>query len=620
MALEGKSFSHYRILQLIGKGGMGEVYLLKDLRVQRQVAAKFIRIEEMQSEPEEAGSALRLFWREATAIAQLDHPTILPLYDHGEEVIDGASVAYLIMPYRPEGSLTAWLQKRAREQQTRQLALKQITHMIEQASQSLQYVHDHGVMHLDVKPANFLVRSRSAADDYPDLLLSDFGIARLATMTSHFSQNVRGTPTYMAPEQCNGQPTFASDQYALAIMAYELLSGSPPFQGTPMSVMFAQVHQQPASICACNPLLPAAVEPVLQRALAKRPEERFPSIAAFAREFHHAFQGINEATTLRVLSQSTATSTPGASTPPGDIRATLAISAEEARNGTVRTLTLANGRTVSVQIPPGSQPDQVLILIGQGEVLGPGGTAGNLYLTLSVVEAPVQVPPVIRETVPAQQIFPVIEKKVLPAQDTQPTSSLLPAISTPRPIASGRNAGDHRENISSPIYSPTQDGITLPPSSPAARSKRQRPHPFGIFLFILILMIFGGTMYGSVTNHWPWNIAEWPFISQHLNAITWSGSQFVAVGDTILTSPDGHTWTAQNTGSSDLFKGVAGSGSQFVAVGDSIVTSPDGHTWTSQSASTSSELYAVAGSGSQFVAVGYSSILTSPDGQSWSTV
>jgi eukaryotic-like serine/threonine-protein kinase len=105
MALEGKQFSHYRILRLIGRGGMGEVYVMEDLRVQGQVAAKFIRLELMQPDQEAAANALRLFWREATAIAQLNHPAILPLYDHGEEVIDAIPVAYLIMPYRPEGSL-----------------------------------------------------------------------------------------------------------------------------------------------------------------------------------------------------------------------------------------------------------------------------------------------------------------------------------------------------------------------------------------------------------------------------------------------------------------------------------------------------------------------------------
>src|SRR5438128_3954387 len=170
MSLEGKQFSHYRILQLIGRGGMGEVYLAEDVQILRQVAVKVIRLETVQPDDEAVAPVLRQFLREATAIARLDHPNILPLYDYGEAVIDGSHVAYLIIPYRPEGSLITWLRKPAQRQQTRQPTLKQVVHLIQQASQALQYAHDHQVMHLDVKPANFLIRSRSAAD-YPDLLL-----------------------------------------------------------------------------------------------------------------------------------------------------------------------------------------------------------------------------------------------------------------------------------------------------------------------------------------------------------------------------------------------------------------------------------------------------------------
>src|SRR6266568_3633523 len=301
MSLEGKQFSHYRILQLIGRGGMGEVYLAEDVQILRQVAVKVIRLETVQPDDEAIAPVLRQFLREATTIARLDHPTILPLYDYGETMIDGAHVAYLIIPYRPEGSLVTWLRKLTQRQQTRQLTLKQVVHVIQQASQVLQYAHDHQVMHLDVKPANFLIRSRSGADEYPDLLLSYFGIARLASATSSASQHARGTPTYMAPEQWAGKPVFASDQYALAIMAYELLAGSPPFQGTPLNVMFAHVQEQPKPAHDLNPRLSPAVDLVLQRALAKKPEERFPSVAAFAQAFQEAFQGVPEESTLRVL-------------------------------------------------------------------------------------------------------------------------------------------------------------------------------------------------------------------------------------------------------------------------------------------------------------------------------
>jgi len=331
MSLVGQQLGHYRTLRLIGSGGMGEVYLAEDSRLHRQVAVKVIKIEAAQDGSEAAASALRLFLREATAIAQLDHPNILPLYDYGEAVIDGAHYAYLIVPYRAEGSLTTWLRKRAAVQQTQQLTLRQVAHIIQQAAAALQYAHEHQVIHQDVKPANFLIRSKLEADEYPDLLLADFGIARLGSATSSASLNVRGTPTYMAPEQWASRPTAASDQYALAVMTYELLTGSPPFQGAPMSMMYAHLQEPPRPPRDFNPLLPPTVDSVLLRALAKKPEERFPSVAAFAQALQTAFQGVDEGTMLRILRPSPATpQTPGGQNT-GDIRATLAISADEAR-------------------------------------------------------------------------------------------------------------------------------------------------------------------------------------------------------------------------------------------------------------------------------------------------
>ncbi len=297
MTLEGKQFSHYRILRLIGRGGMGTVYLVEDIKVQRQVAAKLIEIEMTKSSKDTVANALRLIRRETISIARLDHPNILPLYDSGEADIDGSSFAYLITPYRQHGSLLTWLEQRDQNQPTRSLTTKQIVHLIQQAGQALQYAHDCQVMHLDVKPANFLIRDRSGTGEYPDLMLCDFGIARLTDVSiSSISLNMSGTPIYMAPEQWNDKPTFASDQYALAIMVYELLAGKPPFQGTLMQVMYAHVHEQPKPIYESNPLLPLNVDVVLQRALAKSPEQRFSSVATFTQALQTAMQSRGDET------------------------------------------------------------------------------------------------------------------------------------------------------------------------------------------------------------------------------------------------------------------------------------------------------------------------------------
>ena len=134
---------------------MGEVYLIQDERVSRQVAMKVLRVEESEpvTESKRAGAA-RLFEREARAIAALDHPHILPLYDFGEEVTDEGSMAYMVMPYCADGSLETWL----RQQGKGLLPPPRVAMLIEQAAEGLQYAHDHQIIHLDVKPPNFLIR------------------------------------------------------------------------------------------------------------------------------------------------------------------------------------------------------------------------------------------------------------------------------------------------------------------------------------------------------------------------------------------------------------------------------------------------------------------------------
>jgi peptide/nickel transport system substrate-binding protein/oligopeptide transport system substrate-binding protein len=439
MPLEGKQLNHYRILRLIGSGGMGEVYLAEDVRIQRQVAIKIIRVEESQDGDGGVNQTLRLFLREATAIARLDHPNILPLYDYGEQMLDDTHIAYMITPYRPEGSLINWVRRRAQHQQTRRLTLKQVMHIVQQAGKALQYAHDRQVIHQDIKPANFLVRG-AEADEYPDLLLADFGIARLASTTTGASQNVRGTPTYMAPEQWEGQAVYASDQYALAIMAYELLTGNPPFRGATVRVMYAHLHDTPAPARELNQQLPAAVDSVLLRALAKQPGQRFPSVAAFVQAFLAAFQGMSEQTSLRSLQPSPPTP---AHTPEvqqtGDIRATLAISAAEAREGSMRVVRFG-GRDVRVRIQPGAYDGQTITLAGQGEPLSAGGPAGDLYLTLAIGGKPEPLPagaesPTYEASwsspppVHSQPVPPV------PGASPQAASHPPPAFTPPQPVS-----------------------------------------------------------------------------------------------------------------------------------------------------------------------------------------
>src|SRR6266849_7386489 len=275
MLLEEAQLGRYRLLRLLGSGGMGEVYVGEDTHIHRQVAIKIIRAEATPYPNSEAAKEnTRLFQREIRAIAMLDHPHILPLFDYGEENMKGTTLTYMVMPYRVEGSLSTWLQQRGGSQLVSPL---EVTHYIRQAAAALSYAHSHKIIHQDVKPSNFLVRNNEEDPNRPDLLLADFGIAKFTSASASMSQSSRGTPTYMAPEQWSGQPVAASDQYALAITAYQLLTGSLPFQGT------LPAPDSSITLQASRPLPPSSDE---------------------------------------------------------DIRATLAISKAEAQTGTTRTLNL----------------------------------------------------------------------------------------------------------------------------------------------------------------------------------------------------------------------------------------------------------------------------------------
>jgi serine/threonine protein kinase len=379
MPLEILQNGRYRILRQLGSGSMGEVYLVEDTRINRQVAIKVIRTESSAySDPTTTSDAARLFEREARAIARLNHPNILPLYDFGEEVVNGAPLTYMVMPYCAEGSLATWLQQRGEDNL---LSPMDVAHFLRQAADALQHAHDNGLIHQDVKPQNFLIRS-NRNERLPDLLLADFGIAKLTAGTSGASQAIRGTPIYMAPEQWEGNPVPASDQYALAIMIYQLLTGRPPFQGGPGQLMYKHLSVAPQPPSTLNPILNHDVDTILLHALAKRPENRFPSVSAFGKALQEALL-MDGPTILNAQDKPLADAN----------RATLAISYAEALNGTSRTLTIAGGRHVRVDVPPGIQNGQVIRVSGQDSTIGSGGATIPLLLTIAIVPGTLHYPP-----------------------------------------------------------------------------------------------------------------------------------------------------------------------------------------------------------------------------------
>src|SRR6266849_715805 len=298
-SLVGTSISGYTLVRLLGSGGMGAVYLAEDPDIGQQVAIKLVRTDAGDF-PDfiTSATAAERFKQEARAVASLDHLHILPLYRYGEEETNSGKRAYIIMQYRPEGSLWDWLRRRAGLPPSQSfispgslpdtlngswpLSLEEAGEYLQQAASALQYAHERGIIHRDIKPANFLLRIDNGNTVH--LLLSDFGLAKLFSSNTATSQ-ILGTPTYMAPEQFDGTAEPESDQYALAVMVYYLLAGRPPFTGDPIHLLSQHLNSDPPPIRTFVPTLPAGIEQVLTRALAKKPSERYPSVSAFAEDF-----------------------------------------------------------------------------------------------------------------------------------------------------------------------------------------------------------------------------------------------------------------------------------------------------------------------------------------------
>lgn len=296
MRLDGQRFGKYLLVRLLKRGGMGEVYLAHDTKINRPVAIKVIQTDTVgYADEQEAREAARLFLRETQVVANLRHEHILPLYDADEEYVGDITLMYMVMPLCEEGSLTDWLLKYTRDNT---LSPRFVQRILKQATSALQYAHERNIVHQDVKASNFLVRDLTQHPDQLYLQLADFGVARLMTTTSQ-SQIIRGTPMHMAPEQWEGRAVPATDQYALAVMTYELLTGQPPFEsGNHQYMWFQHSNIVPTPPSRLNSALPVELDGVLYRALAKTPQERYGSVSAFALAFRQALRDAETRTTV----------------------------------------------------------------------------------------------------------------------------------------------------------------------------------------------------------------------------------------------------------------------------------------------------------------------------------
>lgn len=280
---QGRMLGRYQLLQLLGRGGMGVVWLADDTQLRRQVAVKLL-----PTVLAEDKNYLQSFANEARTAASLDHPHILRVHDFGQEqTAEGGMITYLIMPYIAGGTL------RDRIRNVRGLLpLEESMQYLRQAAIAIDYAHSREVLHRDIKPANMLVQQQW-------LFLTDFGIAKLLSNATHRSQTHAGagTPEYMAPEQAQGHAEAASDRYSFAMLAYQLFTGVLPFRGnTPYEILIKQIQSPLLPPRQFNAMITPAVEDILTRGLAKKPAERPPSCMAFVEALERSWQTSSQTT------------------------------------------------------------------------------------------------------------------------------------------------------------------------------------------------------------------------------------------------------------------------------------------------------------------------------------
>ncbi|HXX79450.1 MAG TPA: serine/threonine-protein kinase [Ktedonobacteraceae bacterium] len=274
----GQQLGNYRIIRLIGEGGFAQVYLGEHVYLDSQAAIKVLNTQLTSDNVE-------WFRTEARTIARLVHPNIVRVLDYGVD----AMIPFLVLDYAPNGSL------RQQHPKGMRVPLSTTVSYVKQVAEALQYAHDEKLIHRDVKPENMLLGRRG------EVLLSDFGLVLMAQSTRFQNlQNVAGTLAYIAPEQIQGKPRPASDQYSLGVVVYEWLSGEVLFQGSLTEIISQQLAVPPPPLSSKIPGVSPAVEQVVMTALEKDPKKRFGSIREFALALEQASQADIEQTSVPV--------------------------------------------------------------------------------------------------------------------------------------------------------------------------------------------------------------------------------------------------------------------------------------------------------------------------------
>jgi len=281
----------YKILGILGKGGMGIVYKAIDPDIEREVAIKTIRFDNFQ-EGTQKDDLMARFIREARAAGKLSHPNIVTVYDVCRE----QDLTYIVMQFVEGQSLRALIDSGKR------LSPPEIDALMKPVADALDYAHNSGIIHRDIKPANILI------DKTNKPFLADFGVARMDTSTMTQSGTAVGTLSYMSPEQIKGQTIDRrADIFALGIILYELLSGKMPFHGDNISTLvYKIVNEQPQRITEINKDIPVGYDLVVQKTLAKNPEDRYQNCRQLIAALESAGKILEETLAYEVRKESAA--------------------------------------------------------------------------------------------------------------------------------------------------------------------------------------------------------------------------------------------------------------------------------------------------------------------------
>jgi len=263
------SLGRYKILKELGRGAMGLVYLGKDPTIQRFVAIKTMRLDQIE-EPDKVQEIKVRFFREAESAGRLSHPNIVTIYDAGEQ----DELGYIAMELVEGQSLKDWARK------PNLMPLLQVVPTLASVAEALDYAHQQGVVHRDIKPANIMITKDRLVK------VMDFGIAKMVSSSKTQTDVVLGTPTYMSPEQIAGKKVDGrSDVFSLGVVLFELLTGQPPFTADNLSaLLFAIAHHPHPDLHTLRPELPPMFQEVVNRALQKELPQRYRRAGELAQD------------------------------------------------------------------------------------------------------------------------------------------------------------------------------------------------------------------------------------------------------------------------------------------------------------------------------------------------